>query len=328
MNEVSRRDGRLRLTIIGGFLGAGKSTWLRHQLHERYFGPVHLLVNEAAETSVDDLLLGGAEKVEVLAGGCACCEGRNALVAALHRICENQDSAKGETLGGVLLETSGLADPAMIAKILLTDPVLVRRFVVDEVIVLVDGMNGPLQLAQEYLGRRQIEASGRIIVTKIHGTPTSQLARLVKTLRVLNPAADIEGAELGVRWELPSDAGVQPYELPVLPAFSEPIQSYRLDVSRDGGWAGLTVWLSALLAARGDQIVRVKGVIESPAGRLLLQSVHRVVQPPEILPAPPATSVGAKLENNFIVLLGRGMDEKALNRSWAKFVEAKSAGHP
>ncbi|MZR31494.1 CobW family GTP-binding protein [Sneathiella litorea] len=323
MTEVYRRDGRLRLTIIGGFLGSGKSTWLRHQLHERSFGPVCLLVNEAAETSIDDLLLGGAEQVKVLAGGCACCEGRNALVAALLRICEKQDSTDGQRLSGVLLETSGLADPTAIAKTLLTDPVLTRRFVVDEVIVLMDAINGPLQLAQEYLGRRQIEAAERIIVTKIHGTPTDQVVRLVKTLRILNPAAEIEGAELGVPWQLPSDAAVRPYELPALPAFSEPIQSYRLDVSREAGWTGLSVWLSALLAARGDQIVRVKGVVESPAGRLLLQSVHRAVQPPEILPAVPANSDGAKLESNFIVLLGRGIDEKTLNRSWSKLVEAK-----
>ncbi|MDX5349669.1 MAG: GTP-binding protein, partial [Paracoccaceae bacterium] len=75
----TRSDGRLPLTIVGGFLGAGKSTWLRHQLYTRRFGRVHVLVNEAAELPVDDLLLGRADRLEVLAGGCACCTGREAL---------------------------------------------------------------------------------------------------------------------------------------------------------------------------------------------------------------------------------------------------------
>jgi G3E family GTPase len=323
MSEIHRSDGRLRLTIIGGFLGAGKSTWLRHQLHERRFGPVHVLVNEAAETPVDDLLLGKAEQIEVLAGGCACCEGRGALVAALRRICGEQDSANGEMIGRILLETSGLADPAAIAEIVSRDPMLARRLAVDESIVLVDAVNGPLQLAQEYLGRRQVEAAGRIVITKIRGTPTAQLLRLVSTLRVLNPTADIEGAERGTLLELPANAKAESYELPALQAI-EPIRPYRLDVSGGGGWAGFSVWLSALIAARGDEIVRVKGVIESPAGRLLLQSVRRVVQPPEILPEPAETGARAKLASDFIILIGRGMNEEALTRSWAKFVVAGS----
>ena len=77
--SAPRSDGRLPLVIVSGFLGAGKSTWLRHQLHEGRFGRAHVIVNEAAETPVDDLLLSNAESLEVLAGGCACCEGWRAL---------------------------------------------------------------------------------------------------------------------------------------------------------------------------------------------------------------------------------------------------------
>ena len=78
---IDAPEGRLRLTVLGGYLGSGKTTWLRHQRHAGTFGPnVHVIVNEAAETPVDDALLG---QVTLLAGGCCCCSGRPALIAAL-----------------------------------------------------------------------------------------------------------------------------------------------------------------------------------------------------------------------------------------------------
>src|SRR6188768_2843074 len=75
-----KRDGRMRLTLVGGFLGSGKTTWLRHQLHEGLFRDAVVVVNEAAGTPVDDALLSGGAKLAVLAGGCACCETKAALV--------------------------------------------------------------------------------------------------------------------------------------------------------------------------------------------------------------------------------------------------------
>lgn len=320
MNEHRRLDGRLPLTIIGGFLGAGKSTWLRHQLHEQHFGAVHLIVNEAAETPVDNLLLGKAEQVDVLAGGCACCEGREALIAALRNICGNQDAPHGRTIDRILLETSGLADPGAIATALSEDPILARRLAVDGVIVLVDALHGAQQLAGEELSRRQVEAAERIVVTKSRGIPPEQVARLTRTLRLINPAAALEGAERGVPLDLPADVDAQPYELPETAARAEPIKPYRLSIAEGGGWASLSVWLSALLAARGDDIVRVKGVVTSPDGRLLLQSVRRVVQAPEILPEPEDANEGPAPQDDVIVLIGRGMDEKLLARSWQRFV--------
>ena len=110
-------DGRLRLTILGGYLGSGKTTWLRHHLHIGSFGPrVHVLVNEAAEQPVDDALLAGVADVGLLAGGCCCCVGHAALVAALRRICDHRSriAADRPRLERIVLETSGLADPGPI----------------------------------------------------------------------------------------------------------------------------------------------------------------------------------------------------------------------
>lgn len=321
MSERRRSDGRLPLTIVGGFLGAGKSTWLRHQLHEQHFGPVHLIINEAAETAVDNLLLGKAERIEVLAGGCACCEGKSALVSALRRICGARDASGEQEIERILLETSGLADPGAIAAALAQDPILARRLVLDGVIVLVDALHGAAQLAGEELSRRQVEAAERIVITKPRGISSVELARLMRTLRLINPAAAMTGAECGVPASLPEDHDAEPYDLPEMAvAHAEPIRPYRLRIAEGGGWASFSVWLSALLAARGDDIVRVKGVVTSPDGRLLLQSVRRVVQAPEILPEPENAGAGPAPQDDVIVLIGRGMDEKLLARSWQRFV--------
>ena len=317
MSNALRSDGRITLTILGGFLGAGKSTWLRHQLYANRFGKLHLIVNEAAQTPVDDLLLQRADRVEVLAGGCACCEGKTALIATLRRICANRDAGVSGGADRVLLETSGLADPGAIAEAVAADPLLVRRLVIDQTIVLVDALNAPLQLVDDVLTRRQVEAAGTIIVSKPRDVPPDKLARLVRTLRLLNPVAEIEGAECGVPCQLPDGTEAEAYALPKHSVALEPIRPLILDVPENGGWATFSVWLSALLAARGDDIVRVKGVVRTPAGRLLLQSVRRVVQPPEILPDD-SNGSSPPPEDGRIVLLGRNMDQARILRSCEK----------
>ena len=117
--------------------------------------------------------------------------------------------------------------------------------------------------------------------------------------------------------ELPASLYAEPYHLPETDGGAvEPIRPHRLDISDGGGWASFSVWLSALLAARDDDIVRVKGVVTSPDGRLLLQSVRKVVQPPEILPAPEDVSAGPAPEDDVVVLVERGLDEAVPARSW------------
>ena len=129
---------KLPLMILGGFLGAGKTTWLRHHLHHGLIA--HVLVNEASGLSVDDALLSKAKGLTVLAGGCACCDGQAALIAALRAIADRH--SRGEPLADLVLETSGLADPAAILQAVTQDPVLTHHINVSTVTVLVDAQNG------------------------------------------------------------------------------------------------------------------------------------------------------------------------------------------
>jgi G3E family GTPase len=318
---VRATDGRMRLTLVGGFLGSGKSTWLRHQIHEGVFGAAFVVVNEAADIPVDDVLLQDSSRLAVLPGGCACCDKKAELLGLLRGIADAKTAGWPDQrpVEDIVIETSGLADPEAIADAIRTDPVLIHHVRVGEVIVTVDALYGLEQLRLELLGRRQIEVADTLFVTKVDVANIDEQRRLAATLRVINPAAAIMGVVKGEEAALPAfdaemaeplaaaDAG-----MPRLPVFATGIP---LDDPVD--WTAVSIWLSALLHARGEDILRVKGIVQTPAGRLLLQSVRRTVQPPELLPE---SGTSDRSEDNKIVLIGRGYAQEDLIRSLRHFV--------
>jgi G3E family GTPase len=307
------------LVIVSGFLGAGKSTWLRHQIHEGRFGRAHVIVNEAAETPVDDLLLSNAESLEVLAGGCVCCAGRQALRASLAMLCNNLDRQNEPSVDRVILETSGLADAGAISNAISSDPMLGHRLTIEETIVLVDASSESGQVLNEPLARAQVEAADAVVVTKPGATDREHRSAVAATLRKLAPEAVISWAEFGAPVEADFDAGSEPLSPRCETLRMEPILPYHLDI-QGASWVGMSAWLSALLVARGNDIMRVKGVMRTPAGRLLLQSVRNHVQPAEILPEMPSIGGITAQRDNFLVLIGRGIDRDRLAESWQKFV--------
>ena len=321
----AHHDRRLRLTVLGGYLGSGKTTWLRHQLHVGHFGRVHVVVNEAAQTPVDDALLGGAGAVTILAGGCVCCTGRADLIAALRGLCDqrSRQPAGAPRLDRIVLETSGLADPAAIVAAIQSDPVLVNHIVIAETIVAVDALHAMAQLQTEPLGRRQIEAADRLILTKVDAADPASLAQLRATLAALNPGCAASGSVKGETVDLPPlPADTEAFALPPLPDEDtrEPILPVCLNIDASIDWAAFTLWLSALLHARGDSLVRIKGVVRTPAGRLLVQTVRKVVQSPEILPGDmQGTMSFTGPQDNSVVFIGRGFAANDLSRSLRRF---------
>jgi G3E family GTPase len=133
---------RFLLTVLGGFLGAGKTTWLRHHLHSGVFRDAIVVVNEAASAAVDHVLLGSANPIHVLAGGCACCEGREELLGLLREISGSTRGVATSEPRRIVLETSGLADPQSILAVIASDQRLSQCLEVTEVVVIVDAVNG------------------------------------------------------------------------------------------------------------------------------------------------------------------------------------------
>jgi G3E family GTPase len=324
-----RAEGRIRLSVLGGYLGSGKTTWLRHQLHAGVFKNAFVIVNEAAETPVDDALLQRSSRLTVLAGGCACCTGKAELIACLRSICDDRSKQSSDQprLGRIVLETSGLADPGPIVEAIRSDPVLVHHIVVSEVLVTVDALHALAQLRSEPLGRRQIEIADCFMITKLDDANESDLQILLATLRFMNPGATMFGSIKGSEAALPDFTDVEPEILPTIAEGEDqsPIFPTRLIIDDTIDWAAFSVWLSALLHARGNDVVRVKGVVRTPAGRLLVQTVRKIVQSPEILPE---QDDRPDREDNVIVVIGRGYEAYALTKSLRYFAGSSAQINP
>lgn len=314
MNSVP--SDRTRLTVVSGFLGSGKTTWLRHQLHEGRFAGAHIVVNEAAAAPVDDALLADLAEVTVIAGGCACCDRRDAFLATLLDIVD-AEQRRGTRGGEIVLETSGLAAPAALIESIRQHPVLAHHITLDEVIVLVDAEFGLANLAVNHLIAKQVEAADTLIVTKVDTANSTLLADLCGALARLNPGASLSGAASGTVHALPD---FDPRSGTAQAAASDdprPVVAAELALDPNSEWAVFSVWLSALLHARGDDIYRVKGVVRTPAGRVLLQCVQKAVLQPRILPSVGTT--GSEEFDNRLAVIGRGFDGHALQASLRKF---------
>jgi G3E family GTPase len=170
-------------------------------------------------------------------------------------------------------------------------------------------VNGAQDLTTNTLAARQIRAATQVIVTKTDAAPALAAARIVATLGELNPLAQVSAAVAGVAVDLP---GIEAEPLPLGDCL-RPVTAVTLPLPPGVDWAVISLWLSALIHAHGDRLIRIKGVIRSPLGRLLLQTVRRQVQPPEILPE----GLG---EDDLLAVIGEEPDAGALAASLARFM--------
>ncbi|MEI4472944.1 CobW family GTP-binding protein [Frigidibacter sp. MR17.24] len=314
MSGAGEGDGRLGLRILGGFLGAGKSTWLRHHLHDHPTPPV-VVLNEMGAVPVDGRLLHRAAALHVVAGGCACCTRREALIGTLRAICNDRTRAGDASAasGTLILETSGIAQPAAIAGAILVDPVLSRHLRIEAITVVVDGAEGAARLAGDPLARRQLEAAHEVVISRLDAAAPQALADTLAMVRRLAPAAPVTAASFGAAMPLPDLP--PPGPAPALGADEREIVSVVLPLGDGpgdtGDWTAFGLFLSALLHRHGQSIFRAKGVVATPRGRLLLQAVSGHVQPPELLPE------GVAADDNRVVLIGHVDRPEAIAAAWA-----------
>jgi G3E family GTPase len=190
------------------------------------------------------------------------------------------------------------------------------------IVVVIDAVHAMAQLSEDPLIHRQIAVADRLILTKVDVATVANLQRLQAGLRLRNAAAVIEGCQHGVTVALPPLLPGSPDGLPARPDAPDPAMAAVLQLPVDLDWAETMVWLSALMHVRGDKVVRVKGVIPSAAGRLLVQAVRGVVEPPELLPPQ------ARDGDGQLIFLGRGFSEAMLARSLHRFLDMPGAEGP
>jgi G3E family GTPase len=180
------------LSVITGFLGAGKTTLLNRLLRDPGLRETAVLVNEVGEIGLDHLfyeILDG--ETVLLPGGCLCCSVRGDLVNSLEDILRGQDNGKNTPFRRVVIETTGLADPASVLHAVMTHPYLVQRYRLDGVVTLVDAVNGSATLDEHREAVKQAAIADRLVLTKTDLAGAEGLAVLRARLKALNPGAPI-----------------------------------------------------------------------------------------------------------------------------------------
>jgi G3E family GTPase len=185
------------LTVLTGFLGAGKTTLLNRLLKDPALAETAVIINEFGEVSLDHLLVEYIDdNMVLLQSGCLCCTMRGDLIDALETLLRDLDNRRC-TFRRVLLETTGLADPAPVLHTLMSHPYLLLRYRLDGVVTVVDCVHGEGALDQHAEAVKQAAVADRIVLSKTDLATAEQRARLVERLHALNPAAGILDAATG-----------------------------------------------------------------------------------------------------------------------------------
>jgi G3E family GTPase len=185
------------LTVLTGFLGAGKTTLLNRLLKDPALAETAVIINEFGEISLDHLLVEYiSDNIVLLQSGCLCCTMRGDLVDALETLLRDLDNRRC-TFRRVLLETTGLADPAPVLHTAMSHPYLLLRYRLDGVVTVVDAVNGDAELDQHAEAVKQTAVADRIVLSKADLATPEQHEKILKRLHALNPAAPVLDAAKG-----------------------------------------------------------------------------------------------------------------------------------
>ncbi|HWT10607.1 MAG TPA: GTP-binding protein [Roseomonas sp.] len=297
------------VTVLTGFLGAGKTTLLNRLLKAPEMAGTAVLINEFGEIGLDHLLVERLDDdVVLLNAGCLCCTVRGDLVRALRDLALRAET--GQAIHRVVIETTGLADPAPILQTLMSDPAVLAAYRLDGVVTLVDAMVGMATLDSQVEAVKQAAMADRLVLTKTDIASPDAVAALAARLAALNPVAPLLHATAGaiapaalvgaggfdatgripdVAGWLAAEAGHHHHHHHDPNRHDAGIEAMSLEFDTPLPWDGVAAWLEMLALTRGQSILRVKGLLNI-AGEdrpVVVHGVQHVFHPPLRLAAWP-----------------------------------------
>lgn len=187
---------RIPVSIITGFLGAGKSTLLNRLLKDPAMSDAAIIINEFGDVSIDHMLVeSSGDGIIELAEGCLCCTVRGELVDTLAELMDGMQTGRLKRVNRVVIETTGLADPAPVMQSVMGNPVIAHGFSLNGVVTVVDAVNGLSTLDNHVEAVKQVAVADRLVLTKRTLADDASLSRLMTRLQSLNPRAVIEDGD-------------------------------------------------------------------------------------------------------------------------------------
>ncbi|MGA8078482.1 MAG: GTP-binding protein [Xanthobacteraceae bacterium] len=315
--QKRERGARIPVTVVTGFLGAGKTTLIRRFLQSDEGRGTAVIVNEFGAVGIDDVLVrDAAEQTVLLGNGCLCCITRSDLQVALRQLVFDRERGSLPPFARVLIETSGLADPAPILQTFSTDRALGGEFHIDVVLAVVDAVNGEATLDGASEARKQIILADRLIVSKTDLADATAVEGLTRRLQALNPRAAIDIAVSGALdpGRLIEPAAGERSGFVAEAEHGDGVTSFVLEWNGPSEWPSFSRAMETLIALRGPDLLRVKGLLNVAGcrGPVVVQYVQHLAHPPVELQVWPDDSRVSR-----VVFITRNIHERAVRDLFA-----------
>jgi G3E family GTPase len=296
------------VNVITGFLGSGKSTLLNALVNMAGLADTAVIVNEFGEIGIDHQLISSAiDQMVLLENGCVCCEVRGDLVDTLELMDERVAAGTIPPFARVILETTGLADPAPILHTLMIEPRLAGRYHLGRVAATVDAVNGRESIASYAEARKQIAVADIVLVTKTDLARPGEVAALATAIGLVNPRAPrIEVTNGALTMEIAralagEDGGDiasqisrdvanlddshehgHEHEHDHAAEHTGGIETAAIILDRPIAWSAFTAWIDAVTSLRGPDLLRLKGLVHVTGrkGPVVVHAVQHVVHQP------------------------------------------------
>ncbi|WQW78282.1 GTP-binding protein [Helicobacter pylori] len=276
---------KIPITLITGFLGSGKTSFLSEYLNQIDHQGVALIINEIGQAALDQRILSVqycGEKMLYLNAGCVCCNKRLDLVESLKATLNNYEW-HGKILKRIIIETTGLANPAPILWTILSDTFLGVHFEIQSVVACVDVLNAKMHLTNNE-AKEQIVFADSVLLTKTDLQNDSRaLIKLKERLQALNPSAEIfDKKSIDYESFFSRKNRVHRAILPAKDSHSQGFETLSIRFEGTMEWSAFGIWLSLLLHQYGTQILRIKGIIDIGSDLLVsINGVMHVIYPPK-----------------------------------------------
>ncbi len=308
------------VTVLTGYLGAGKTTLLNRILTENHGKKFAVVINEFGELGVDnDLVIDADEEVFEMNNGCICCTVRGDLVRILGGLMKRRGK-----FDGIIVETTGLANPAPVAQTFFMDEDVKRATRLDAIVTVVDAKNLLARLEDSSEAEEQIAFADLIVLNKMDLVSEAEAAEVERRIRAINPYAELQRA---TKSDVPVESviGREAFSLERIlerePDFltsdehehNEDVMSMSFEVSRPIDPEKFNAWIGNLLQSKGQDLLRTKGILayQGEENRFAFQAVHMIADGDFIGPWKEGEPRKSKL-----VFIGRNLNRPQLRRGF------------